>query len=35
MVVQLDAAVTDLSIQLWGKRAYDRAVDQARRNGSN
>jgi hypothetical protein len=35
MVVQLDAAVTDLSIQLWGKRAYDRAVDQARRNGNN
>jgi len=35
MVVQLDAAVTDLSVQLWGRAAYERAMDQARRNGNN
>lgn len=35
IVVQLDAAVTDLSIRLYGRAAYDRAVDQHRRNGNN
>lgn len=35
IVVQLDATVTDLSIQLWGKTAYDRAVANAAKNGNN
>ena len=35
IVVELDRAVTDLSIQVWGRQAYDRAVENARRNGNN
>lgn len=32
IATQLDATVMDLSVQLWGPAAVQRAVDQGRRN---
>jgi hypothetical protein len=35
LACNLDAAVLDLSQQLWGPEAVARVLDQARRNGNN